>query len=109
MTRLAVFTALYVLPTLGALGCLLYESWHHPRWRSLALLSALDCHATPGCAPGPSYHSAGVEVSLLRVFLSLVVGISSGMWVWSGKTCRSWSSLFTAPRKTNRPVPMTRV
>lgn len=109
MTRLAVFTALYVLPTLGALGCILYESWHRPRWRSLALLSALDCQANPGCVAGPAYHSAGVEVALLRVFLTLIVGVSSGMWVWSGKTCRSWSRLFTAPRKGDRPVPVTRV
>lgn len=108
MTRLAVFTSLYVLPSLAGLACLVYEAWHRPRWRTLALLSALDCHASPGCPPGPSYHSAGVEVVLLRVFLSLVVGITSGMWVWSGKTCRSWSKLFTAPRK-QRPVPITRV
>ncbi|XP_039286492.1 frizzled-10 [Nilaparvata lugens] len=111
MTRLAVFTALYVLPTLGALACTLYEAWHRPRWRSLALLSALDCQANPRCVAGPAYaaHSAGVEVVLLRLFLSLVVGVSSGMWVWSGKTCRSWTRLFTAPRKGDRPLPVTRV
>ncbi|XP_054267195.1 frizzled-10-like [Macrosteles quadrilineatus] len=108
MTRLAVFTALYVLPALAALACLVYEARHRPKWRTLALLSALDCSASPSCAPGPSYHWAGVEVVLLRVFLSLVVGVTSGMWVWSGKTCRSWSRLFTAPRKA-RPVPITRV
>ncbi|KAL1123308.1 hypothetical protein AAG570_002394 [Ranatra chinensis] len=84
MTRLAVFTALYVFPALGCLLCSLYESLHDPS--------------------GPG----NVEVSLLRVFLSLVVGISSGMWVWSGKTCRAWSRLVTPPRKS-RPVPVTRV
>lgn len=108
MTRLAVFTALYVLPSAAALACLVYEGWHRPRWRSLALLSALDCQANPGCPPGTSYHSAGVEVILLRMFLSLMVGFTSGMWVWSGKTCRSWSKLFTAPNKP-RATPITRV
>jgi len=99
MTRLVVFAALYVLPVLGSLACVLYEAWHRPRWRSLALLAALDCRIEPSCTPGPSYQAAGVEVALLRLFLSLVVGVTSGMWVWSGKTCRAWSKLFTAPRK----------
>nr|CAD7442398.1 unnamed protein product [Timema bartmani] len=99
MTRLGVFAVLYVLPAAGSLACLLYEAWHRPRWRSLALLAALDCGIEPGCIPGPSYHSAGLEVALLRLFLSLVVGVTSGMWVWSGKTCRAWSKLFAAPRK----------
>ncbi|XP_063244169.1 frizzled-10-like [Bacillus rossius redtenbacheri] len=103
MTRLGVFAALYVLPAAGSLACLLYEAWHRPRWRSLALLAALDCRVEPGCAPGPSYRAAGVEVALLRLFLSLVVGVTSGMWVWSGKTCRAWSRLFAAPRKQRIP------
>lgn len=99
MTRLGVFAALYVLPVVGSLACILYEAWHRPRWRSLALLAALDCRIEPSCTPGPSYQAAGVEVALLRLFLSLVVGVTSGMWVWSGKTCRAWSKLFSAPRK----------
>ncbi|XP_067002944.2 frizzled-10 [Anabrus simplex] len=98
-TRLGVFAALYVLPVLGALACLVYEAWHRPRWRSLALLAALDCRVRPDCIPGPTYGAAGVEVALLRLFLSLVVGVTSGMWVWSGKTCRAWSKLIVAPRK----------
>lgn len=99
MTRLGVFAILYVLPAVGYLACLIYEAWHRPRWRSLALLAALDCRIDPSCKPGPSYRTAGVEVALLRLFLSLVVGVTSGMWVWSGKTCRAWSRLFTSPKK----------
>ncbi|KAK6627969.1 hypothetical protein RUM44_010451 [Polyplax serrata] len=99
MTRLGVFAILYVLPAIGYLACLIYEAWHRPRWRSLALLAALDCRIDPTCEPGPSYRTAGVEVALLRLFLSLVVGVTSGMWVWSGKTCRAWSRLFVSPKK----------
>lgn len=43
MTRLGVFAILYVCPAVGYLACLTYEAWHRPRWRSLALLAALDC------------------------------------------------------------------
>lgn len=94
MTRLAVFTALYVFPALGSLFCSLYQTFQ----------TKVEC-ATPGCSPPAS---SEVEVTLLRVFLSLVVGISSGMWVWSGKTCRAWKRIFTPPHKP-QPLPLTRV
>ncbi|XP_032690048.1 frizzled-9-like [Odontomachus brunneus] len=102
MTRLGIFALLYALPALGGLICVLHESSVRPRWRKLALLAALDCRATQNCAPGPVYRAAGLEVALLRLFLSLVVGVTSGMWVWSGKTCRAWSRLLAAPSKPVR-------
>lgn len=27
---------------------------------------------------------------MLKIFMSLVVGITSGMWIWSSKTVRMW-------------------
>lgn len=47
------------------------------------------------CQPlGRSYPS--VEVFMLRHFMTLVVGITSGMWVWSAKTCRTWSKFCSS-------------
>ncbi|XP_046416841.1 frizzled-10-B-like isoform X2 [Neodiprion pinetum] len=103
MTRLGIFALLYALPALGGLACVLHESSVRPSWRTLALLTALDCRVTQNCSPGPSYRAAGLEVVFLRLFLSLVVGVTSGMWVWSGKTCRAWSRLLAAPSKPLRP------
>ena len=103
MTRLGIFALLYALPALGGLACALHESSVRPRWRTLALLAALDCRAAQNCLPGPVYRAAGLEIALLRLFLSLVVGVTSGMWVWSGKTCRAWSRLLAAPSKPPRP------
>ncbi|XP_077262777.1 frizzled-4-like [Temnothorax americanus] len=102
MTRLGIFALLYALPALGGLACVLHEASVRPRWRKLALLAALDCRSAQNCAPGPVYRAAGLEVALLRLFLSLVVGVTSGMWVWSGKTCRAWSRLLAAPSKPAR-------
>ncbi|XP_014253072.1 frizzled-10-A-like [Cimex lectularius] len=97
MTRLAVFTALYVFPALGSVFCSLYETLY----RQEDVICLTD-NCTP---PSPTNN---IEVALLRVFLSLVIGISSGMWVWSGKTCRAWKKLFTSPHKP-QPLPLTRV
>ncbi|XP_046837353.1 frizzled-9-like isoform X1 [Vespa crabro] len=105
MTRLGIFALLYALPALGSLTCILHESSTRPRWRTLALLAALDCRSAENCVPGPVYRAAGLEVALLRPFLSLVIGVTSGMWVWSGKTCRAWSKLLAAPSKPTRSIP----
>lgn len=102
MTRLIIFALLYALPALGGLVCVLHEASVRPRWQKLALLAALDCRAVENCTPGPVYRVAGLEVVLLRLFLSLAVGVTSGMWVWSGKTCRTWTKLFAAPSKPSR-------
>lgn len=104
MTRLGIFAVLYAVPAMGGLFCALHESSVRPRWRTLALLAALDCRSAQNCAPGPVYRDAGLEVALLRLFMSLVVGVTSGMWVWSGKTCRAWSRLLAAPSKPQRPL-----
>jgi frizzled protein 9/10 len=34
-----------------------------------------------------------VAVFMLKIFMSLVVGITSGVWVWSSKTFQTWQSL----------------
>ncbi|XP_014210229.1 frizzled-9-like [Copidosoma floridanum] len=106
MTRLGVFGLVYALPALVGLGCLLHESRERPRWRTEALLAAIDCRSSPSCVPGgPSRRPAGLEVAFLRLFLALLSGVASGMWVWSGKTCRAWSKLIAAPSKPGRPSP----
>lgn len=102
MTRLSIFALLYALPALGGLVCVLHEASVRPRWQKLALLAALDCRAAQNCTPGPVYRAAGLEVALLRLFLFLAVGVTSSMWVWSGKTYRAWSRLLVAPSKPAR-------
>ncbi|KAL2092496.1 hypothetical protein ACEWY4_012294 [Coilia grayii] len=36
-----------------------------------------------------------VEIFMVKVFMQLVVGITSGMWVWTSKTLQSWQGLFS--------------
>ncbi|KAG7173525.1 Frizzled-10-like [Homarus americanus] len=35
-----------------------------------------------------------VEIFMLKVFMSLVVGITTGMWIWSSKTVLLWQKFF---------------
>lgn len=106
MIRLCLFTVIFVLIEFCYLVCTAYESWHRPWWKSLALLSALDCPTPHSCNPEPMYHTASIEVVLLRILFSLLVGISSVMWICSGKTCRTWGQVLHSPKKL---MPVTKV
>ncbi|GFR97729.1 frizzled-9-like [Elysia marginata] len=59
----------------------------------MPLDSSQSAREVDGC---PLDHSIPtVEVYMLKIFMSVVIGITSGMWVWSPKTLASWKSFFS--------------
>ncbi|KAH3727072.1 frizzled-4-like [Dreissena polymorpha] len=78
MIRIGIFSVLYTVPAMCVIGCLCYEFAHRDSWYSA------DGHSSPK-----------IEVFMLKVFMNLVVGITSGMWIWSQKTVTSWQTFFT--------------
>ncbi|VDN97531.1 unnamed protein product [Rodentolepis nana] len=98
IAKLGVFVVLYTFP----MGCLLasnlYEYLGQSKWRlALKELSTLRPHCLsqrgiawefPDCHPK---ESPSTEAAMLRIFMTFVVGITSGMWVWANKkTLVSW-------------------
>lgn len=53
--------------------------------------NSIELHPNP-----PDYINASPEfaVFMLKYFMSLVVGITSGFWIWSNKTIDSWRACF---------------
>ncbi|CAG0880759.1 unnamed protein product [Darwinula stevensoni] len=82
MVRILVFSVLYAVPALCVIVCHIYEWSYRDRWRTIGsnMCSGSDCTK-------PS-----MEILMLKIFMNLVVGVTSGMWVWSYKTCQSWIS-----------------
>lgn len=78
MIRIGVFSVLYTVPASAVLGCHLYESTLREEW-----LGSLACPCRPRSRPLYS-------VLMLKYFMALAVGITSGVWIWSGKTLDSW-------------------
>uniref|UniRef100_A0A8C6ZD07 Frizzled-5 n=2 Tax=Nothoprocta perdicaria TaxID=30464 RepID=A0A8C6ZD07_NOTPE len=86
MIRIGIFTVLYTVPATIVIACYIYEQHNREAWER-----AQNC-SCPGDTqrPKPDY-----AVFMLKYFMCLVVGITSGVWIWSGKTLESWRR-FTA-------------
>nr|XP_032832688.1 frizzled-4 [Petromyzon marinus] len=73
MVKIGVFSVLYTVPATCVIACYFYQisNWDPAR------------RGAPG-------EPSAVAVEMVRIFMSLLVGITSGMWIWSAKTLGSW-------------------
>ena len=90
MVRIGVFSVMYTLPATAVIACFVYEysnmeSWQEEVKRKCVNVVTDECNL----ASRPKE-----EIYMVRHFMILVVGITSGMWVWSSKTCQSWQMCY---------------
>lgn len=71
MVKIGVFSVLYTVPASTVIGCYLYQLSHWGDFRA-------------------NTRDSYVASEMLRIFMSLLVGITSGMWIWSAKTLHTW-------------------
>lgn len=96
MIRIGIFSVLYTVPATIVIACSLYEAAFFEDW-----MTGIACPCKVGIGPRkrPLYW-----VLMLKYFMALAVGITSGVWIWSGKTVDSWKRLwrrlFGAPDRT---------
>ncbi|KAF7258098.1 hypothetical protein EG68_04232 [Paragonimus skrjabini miyazakii] len=110
MVKICIFSVLYIIPNICVIGANLYsynglarwsESVRRMHWRS----GCLSVHGTnwanlEECLQGSDLPA--VEVNMLHIFMSLVVGITAGMWVWCNrKTFVSWSHCFNRQQQNS--------
>nr|AJD87359.1 frizzled 3 [Corallium rubrum] len=90
MVRIGVFSVLYTLPATAVIACFVYEYSNMESWQKDVETNCMKA-VTDECnlATKPKE-----EIYMVRHFMSLVVGITSGMWVWTLKTCQSWQLCY---------------
>ncbi|XP_066555381.1 frizzled-4 [Amia ocellicauda] len=71
MVKIGVFSVLYTVPATCVIACYFYEISNWSDFKHTA---------------DHSY----MAVEMLKMFMSLLVGITSGMWIWSAKTLHTW-------------------
>lgn len=77
MIRIGVFSVLYTVPATCVIACHFYEYTNRALWHL-----------------PPSSQKPNIEIFMLKIFMSLVVGITSGMWIWSTKTLNTWRTFL---------------
>lgn len=78
MIRIGVFVAVYIIPASVMIGCFVYELVAQPSW------GPITCSVCP---------KASAPVFMVRVFMFLLIGALTGIWIWSKKTINSWRKL----------------
>ncbi|KAK0041803.1 frizzled-9 [Biomphalaria pfeifferi] len=110
MAKIGVFSVLYTVPASCVIGCHFYERINFKKWQQQAksMPCALDSQvmsSPKGHHDCPLEHSIPtLELYMLKLFMSLAIGITSGMWIWSGKTVSSWKAFCSRKffrRKSN--------
>lgn len=86
MIRLSLFTVLYTVPAAVVVACLFLRAAQPPCWEATHNCPCLR-DLQPDQAP------ARLRGLHARYFMCLVVGITSGCRVWSGKTLESWRAV----------------
>ena len=83
MVRIGVFSLLYTLPAVALLACYLYEDRISDLWQQRTDQQPCACREKASTQPEHA-------VFMLKYLMSLIVGVTSGIWIWTGKTVTTW-------------------
>jgi len=91
MFKIGIFSALFILPSFVYLGCLLYEYSNFDDWmvqwnRNMCKKFSIPCPPPPSSATERPI----ISIFMLKYACSMLVGITSSVWLCSGKTISSW-------------------
>ncbi|KFP32033.1 Frizzled-1, partial [Colius striatus] len=101
MVRIGIFSVLYTVPATIVIACYFYEQAFREQWERSWVTQSCKSYAIP-CPSHSSHHptmSPDFTVFMIKYLMTLIVGITSGFWIWSGKTLNSWRKFYT--RLTN--------
>ncbi|GAB6027494.1 frizzled receptor [Chamberlinius hualienensis] len=89
MIKIGFFSLSYILPVAIVICCYFYEQHNRELWEI-----SYNCECT-------EKHKPEIAVLIIKYFMSLSVGISSSVWIWSPKTLKSWKKFYAKLFKRN--------
>ncbi|KAL9834141.1 frizzled-10 [Geothlypis trichas] len=94
MVRIGVFSVLYTVPATCVIACYFYERLNMDYWKIVATQQKCKMNnQTKNLDCMMSNSIPAVEIFMVKIFMLLVVGITSGMWIWTSKTLQSWQNV----------------
>ena len=99
MVRIGVFSILYMVPAIIVISCYFYEQNSYNKWIDFWLKqNSIDFNLPPDYVATNLYEndrtSMVFSLFMVKYAMFLVVGITSGFWIWSHKTISSWQRFF---------------
>ncbi|KAL3318861.1 hypothetical protein Ciccas_002473 [Cichlidogyrus casuarinus] len=112
--RIGIFSLFYIVPAVILIGCYVHEAdsmeernlrWYHREVCSK--LSEDKISSMPLCKgyssirvitseePLMTFEFRGYVLSMLKYLMTLIVGVTSGIWIWTTKTLMSWKRFFS--------------
>ncbi|XP_027508098.1 frizzled-10 [Corapipo altera] len=94
MVRIGVFSVLYTVPATCVIACYFYERLNMDYWKIVATQQKCKMNnQTKNLDCTMNNSIPAVEIFMVKIFMLLVVGITSGMWIWTSKTLQSWQNV----------------
>jgi hypothetical protein len=98
MVRIGVFSILYMVPAIIVICCYFYEQSSYNKWIDYWLFNnRLEFNLAPDYVANlydSDRSSLVFSFFMVKYAMLLVVGITSGFWIWSNKTIISWQKFF---------------
>lgn len=89
MMRIGLSSFLYIVPEVVVVACHIYEYTYRPIWEQ-----SLACMCGPDDTMSFESNTPQFALIVLKYIMSLIIGITSGFWIWSGKTLESWMRIY---------------
>ena len=98
MVRIGVFSVLYTVPATVVIACYFYEQAFRPHWETTWRQQTCKRLAVPcprhDAAAAAAPLRPDFAVFMIKYLMTMIVGITSGFWIWSGKTLQSWRRFY---------------
>uniref|UniRef100_G3NV22 Frizzled class receptor 7b n=1 Tax=Gasterosteus aculeatus TaxID=69293 RepID=G3NV22_GASAC len=94
MVRIGVFSVLYTVPATIVIACYFYEQAFREHWQRTWHMQTCKRFAVPCPVHNFAPMTPDFTVFMIKYLMTMIVGITSGFWVWSGKTLQSWRRFY---------------
>lgn len=89
MIRIGIFSGVFIIPAVGYLACLFYEYYNFDNWMIQWNLDICRTFSIP-CPLKRPIERPNFMIYMAKYVCSMLVGVTSSVWLWSGKTIISW-------------------
>ncbi|XP_055732675.1 frizzled-1-like [Salvelinus fontinalis] len=94
MVRIGIFSV-YTVPATVVIACYFYEQAFREQWEKSWVSRTCKNYAVPCHGHHHPQMSPDFTVFMIKYLMMLIVGITSGFWIWSSKTLNSWRRFYT--------------